>query len=327
MDKIFKTTDEQIEKLRSRGLIINGGRAKRIIEMENYYNLINGYKELFIDKENSGQDEKYVEGTDFFEIYSLYLFDRELRIIFLRYILEIENNVKSILSHEFSRNYGHDNYLKIMNFDTSLKPYETHKTKAQKIGEITELITNLQKEISRQLSKNNPMISHNMLTYGYVPLWVLVNTLTLGTISTFFSYMFQKDQNQVGKKFGLKPDELISILYILSLYRNACAHDERLYNLKSVNKKGRPNMIKTSFIHDRLRIPKDSGGNYICGKNDLFAVVIVLKQMLPKTSFNKFFYSVKNEINKLAKQINTIQIESVLGRMGFPGNYIEIKNI
>lgn len=327
MDKIYKTTNSQMKKLRSRGLIISGTRAKRIIEMENYYNLINGYKDLFLDKSYTGPDEKYLVGTNFFEIYALYLFDRELRNIFMRYILEIENNVKSVLSHEFSRNYGHDNYLKIANFDTILKPHESNKTQAQKIGEITELITNLQKEISRQLSKNNPMISHNMLTYGYVPLWVLVNTLTLGTISTFYSYMVQKDQNQVGKKFGIKPDELTSVLFILSIYRNACAHDERLYSLKSVNRNGRPNRIKSNPLHAALRIQKDRSNNYVCGQNDLFAIVIVLKLMLTKTSFNKFFFSIKNEIDKLDKQLNTISINEVLSKMGFPNNWTDIKSI
>jgi abortive infection bacteriophage resistance protein len=295
--------------------------------MENYYNLINGYKDLFIDKTYAGPDEKYKSGANFNEIYSLYLFDRELRNLFIRYILEIENNVKSVLSHNFSKKYGHNNYLKITNFDTILKPHESNKTQAQKIGEITGLITNLQKEISRQLSKNNPMISHNMLTYGYVPLWVLVNTLTLGTISTFYSYMVQIDQNDVGRKFSLKPDEMTPILFILSIYRNACAHDERLYNLKSVSKNGRPNMIKSNSIHAKLGIPKDSAGNYIHGKNDLFAIVIVLKIMLSKNSFNKFFYLAKAEIEKLEKQLNTIAIDDVLFKMGFPQNWADIKSI
>lgn len=327
MDKIFKTTNSQMIKLRSRGMKISGSRAKWIIEMENYYNLINGYKALFIDRTYTGPDEKYKSGTDFYEIYALYLFDRELRNLFMRYILEIENNVKSVLSHVFSKKYGHDNYLKISNFDTTLKPHERNKTQAQKVGEVSELIANLQREISRQLSKNNPMISHNMLTYGYVPLWVLVNTLTLGTISTFYSYMIQQDQNDVGRKFNLKPDEMSSILFILSIYRNACAHDERLYNLRSVNRNGRPNMIKSNSIHSSLTIPRDNSGNYIYGKNDLFAIVIIFKLMLPKTSFNKFFYAVKSEIERLEKQLKTIIIDDVFRKMGFPTNWMDIKTI
>ena len=79
------------------------------------------------------------------------------------------------------------------------------------------------------------MVSHYMLNYGYIPLWVLVNTLTIGTISVFYSHLEQQDQNNIGRFFSLKPDELKTILQVLTLYRNACAHDERLYNLKSMN--------------------------------------------------------------------------------------------
>ena len=308
MDKTFSSTNAQLRKLRTRGMIIsNGSRAKRIIEMENYYNLINGYKKLFLDKTYIGPDEKYLSGTKFEEVYALYLFDRELRNIFIRYILEIENNIKSVLAHDFSSKYGHDNYLKIANFDVSLKNWEK-KTSAQKIGEISDLISNLQHEISRQLSKNHPMISHYMLEYGYVPLWVLVNTLTLGTLSIFYSYLSQKDQNDIGKHFMLKPDELGSILQVLTIYRNACAHDERFFNLKARRRNMKPNSIKTMPFHIKMNIPFNSSNNPIYGKNDLFAIVIVFKIMLSKTSFNKFFYALKKQIDILSSGLQTITI-------------------
>ena len=171
MDKVFATTNAQLRKLRKRGLEIkNGSRAKNILEKENYYKLINGYKKLFIDDTYTGLDEKYKNGANFFEIYSLYIFDREIRNLFIRYILELENNIKSVIAHDFSKKYGHDNYLKITNFQTAVQPHEKNKTNSQKIGEIADLISNLQREISRQLKNNSPMISHHMLTYGYVPL-------------------------------------------------------------------------------------------------------------------------------------------------------------
>lgn len=134
MDKKFSTTNSQLRKLRSRGLIIpNGSRVKKILEMENYYNLINGYKDLFIDHTYSGIDEKYKDNTNFNELYELYIFDRELRNVFIRYILEIENNIKSVTAHIFSKEYGHDNYLKIVNFDTSIKQWKKirHNLKKQ----------------------------------------------------------------------------------------------------------------------------------------------------------------------------------------------------
>ena len=327
MDKIYSSTNSQLRKLRDRGMnISNGSRAKRIIELENYYNLINGYKQPFLNYAYMGPDEEYLAGTRFEEVYALYLFDRELRNIFIRYILELENNIKSVLAHDFAGKYGHDNYLKISNFDTSVKKWEK-KTAAQKVGEVSDLISNLQHEIARQLSKNNQMISHYMLEYGYVPLWVLVNTLTLGTISTFYSYLKQKDQNDIGKHFLLKPEEMNSFLQVLTISRNACAHDERLYNLKALRRSTKPNSIRTMPIHNKLAIPVNSSNNPVCGKNDLFAIVIVFKVMLPKKSFNKFFTALKKQMDELEANLTTISIGKIEQEMGFPSNWVDIKSI
>ena len=262
--------------------------------------------------------------TKFEEIYALYLFDRELRNIFIRYILEIENNVKSVLAHEFSRKYGYDNYLKVANFDTSIKPGE-RKTKAQKVGEISDLISNLQHEVARQLSKNNSMVSHYMLNYGYIPLWVLVNTLTIGTISVFYSHLEQQDQNNIGRFFSLKPDELKTILQVLTLYRNACAHDERLYNLKSMNRNMRPNNIKALPIHATLGIPKNTGNNYMAGVNDLFAIVLIFKTMLSKAAFAAFYGSLDALMQKLSTKLMTISISRIEADMGFVPNWHDVK--
>lgn len=129
MDKIFTSISDQIQLLKSRGMIITDEAAvEKILLKENYYNLINGYKSLFLDP--SFADERYLPGTYFEDIYSLYLFDRELRNLFMRFILEIENNVKSVLAYKFSENYGHDNYLKIENFDAFVHP-KSRQTKSQ----------------------------------------------------------------------------------------------------------------------------------------------------------------------------------------------------
>ena len=81
MEKVFKTIDEQINLLKSRNLIIDDiNSAKTILENNNYYYLINGYKNLFIN--SSIKTEKFIQGTTLEEIYNLYEFDRKIRIIF-----------------------------------------------------------------------------------------------------------------------------------------------------------------------------------------------------------------------------------------------------
>lgn len=118
--KEYKTFNQQLLILRKRGLIVpKDGSPKRFLEQENYYNVINGYKDLFLKKDSQGKflvPEEYLTGTHFKELKALFLFDRELRILFLKYILIFENSFKTVLSHEFSRKYPKPNaYLEIKN--------------------------------------------------------------------------------------------------------------------------------------------------------------------------------------------------------------------
>lgn len=327
MQKEYNKLNEQINKLKSRGLIIDDkSKVKKILQKENYYNIINGYKELFIDYRYKGIDERYINGTKFDEIYNLYYFDRNLRGIFFKYILEVENNIKSVLASDFSKKYGHDNYLKIDNFNPYVK-LSANKTRSEKIGDIADLIAGIQKEVSNQLRKNNSMISHHILQYGYIPFWVLINKLSLGTVSMFYSHLKDVDKNDIGRIFSLKPDEMNNILSLLTVYRNACAHDERIYSLKSIKKNGKPNNIKTCDIHKKLSIPFNLANNPIYGKNDLFAVVIVFKLILNKKSMKKFVLELDNCFYELGNGLHTIKIDIVMDKMGFPLNWIDIKDI
>jgi abortive infection bacteriophage resistance protein len=307
MDKVFMTTNSQMQLLRSRGLHISGSSEKQILEKENYYNLINGYKPLFLDNSNIGQSERYKAGAKFKELHALFLFDRELRSLFLRYILEIENNTRSIIAHDFAKKYGHDSYIKIDNFD------KTHSN----VSDVAELVSILQREIANQLKKKNPMIMHYIVKYGYVPPGVLVNIITFGTLSKFYSYLIQKDQNDIGKHFNVIPRDMKVFLKNLALARNCCAHDERFFDMHLKSK------IASNYLHTYLGLT----GQNSTGKSDVFSLVIIIKHLLPKKAFNKFSSSLKTLINQLSKNLITISINDVYVKMGFPANWKDIKSI
>ena len=96
-EKTFKTLDEQISILREKGMIINDENyAKEVLLRENYF-FLHGYRYPFL---KSKDDKFYIKGTNFEELYSLFLFDRQLRNIIFKNILIIENNIKSIFSYE-----------------------------------------------------------------------------------------------------------------------------------------------------------------------------------------------------------------------------------
>lgn len=243
--KDFLTFDEQIELLKTRGLIIeNEEEVKKILKTENYYNVINGYKDLFIDKES--ETEKFIEGVTFEEIYSLFCIDRQIRNILFQNILKVENTLKSLIAYEFSKEYGKDNYLKFNNFDTLREDLSVpHKVKEKRAKFIHSLIAKIQSDIAASIYKKD-YINHYVIQYGFVPMWVLVNAINLGRLSDFYSLMKQNERIKVSSHWNIREDELSQYIKTLAYFRNLCAHDERIYDART----GRNRNIPDTFIHE-----------------------------------------------------------------------------
>ena len=89
-DKEFKTIDEQIALLRSRGLEISDEEmAKQFLLRNNYYR-VSGYSLTL------RSHDVFHKAASFQNIVDIYSFDHELRHILLKYIEQIEVTVKSI---------------------------------------------------------------------------------------------------------------------------------------------------------------------------------------------------------------------------------------
>lgn len=258
-DKVFRKVKEQIGILRGRGVIINNKKfAKNVLLEINYYNLINGYKKIFLDE--TLPYEHYLSGTTFEEIYNLYEFDRRLRILSIEAILKVEKKFKTIIAYEFSRKYGYKNYLLFENFDISGSNPKSCK-------QISELFKKLYEKISLNIDKEQS-ITHYVTEKNYIPLWVLVNSLTIGDISKFYANMLPKDKNNVARtfKYGLRADDIDNCIYFLSSIRNRCAHDEVLFSFKSnVHLKNNNKYLKY------FKLKKS---------NDYYAAMIALKTLL-----------------------------------------------
>lgn len=308
-DKLFTTYDEQIELLVNRGVNISKDDksfAYEVLKKVGYYSLINGYKEPFLDKTYIDSCEHYKSGTTLQEIYGLYEFDRSLREIFMSFVLKFEKHIKSIISYHFSKEYGYDNYLLYKNFDTKARSANVY---------IPELIS----EINRQIASrtNDPCISHYLTTYGYIPLWVLNNILTFGTISKFYDLLKESEKTAVAREFNIQPKDLENFLKYLSAIRNFCAHGNRLFCYYT-----KKSLINTVH-HQKLNIPMVNG-NYIQGKRDLFAAVIALKTVLSNNDYNRLKKNLRNNIKIFSSKSKTLTTDELLNIMGFPNNWTDL---
>lgn len=306
--KQFKTLEEQIEILKHKGLVINDySYAKEVLLRENYF-FLSGYRHLFMDPNNP---KVYTNGTTFEELYSLFLFDRQFRNIIFKNLLILENNLKSIISYRLSKKYGykeHD-YLKPKNFDTS----------PEKSRQVNDLL----KKMKRQIHVNGRQHSatvHYLENYGYIPLWVLVKVLSFGIVSELYSILRIDDRIAIAELYNLDIVTLSTYLPILSNYRNLCAHEDILFENKTQK------FISNTVYHALLNIEKVDG-EYVCGKNDLFALIIIIKHMLKPNEFKNMILEIEHALNNLDYNLHSIPISKVLNRMGFPNNWKDIANI
>ena len=85
-------------------------------------------------------------------------------------------------------------------------------------------------------------------------------------------------------------------------------------------------MIEDTKYHVYLDIPR-TDGEYIYGKDDLFALVLILKQLLREEDFTLLINELSYELDILDGKIHTIEMNKILDRMGFPTNFREIARI
>lgn len=304
--KTFKTLDEQIEMLQQKGLVIDDIEyTKEVLLRENYFFLM-GYRHLFLKKDGS---RHFIHNTNFRELYGMFNFDRQLRNILFKNILIVENNLKSILSYIMSKNHGfkEQNYLNSENF---VQDYS-------KSRQINDLIRKMKRQINVN-GKQHAATSHYINNYGYIPLWIVVKVLSFGIVSELYQVLQREDQEEIANVYGVSVSNLANYLPILANYRNLCAHEDLCYNNKTHKK------IERTKYHDILNISQDEDGEYIYGVNDLFAIVIIMKQILKEEDFVLMMNEISYELDILDGKLNSIDISEVLDAMGFPLNYKEI---
>lgn len=306
--KVFKTIQEQISILESKGLIIDDYLfTEDILIRENYF-FISGYRHLFL---KSPKDRNFIKGTTFRELYALFNFDRQVRNIVFKNLLIIENNLKSIISYQLSKKYGfrEKDYLKSENFT--------------KVPDKQRQLSDTLKKMKRQIRVNGAQhsaTSHYLKNYGYIPLWVVVKVLSFGIVGELYTVMKREDQEEIANIYDLSINNLLTYLPILSNYRNLCAHEDILYDHRTQK------IIGDTRYHDGLDIPT-TDGEYIYGKDDLFALIIILKQLLRPEEFRLLINELSYEIDILCGKLKVINIGKVLDTMGFPRNFREILDL
>ena len=307
--KPFKTIDEQYDLLVTRGLnFTNKAEAKHFLLNNNYYNVINCYAKFFMNSH-----DKFIEGTTFDEITYLQHYDKEIKAIFFKSILEAEKHFKAILAYRFSEKFRNEKFAYLIASNYSNK----------EILQVTKTIASLSSIIRKYKNKPNNSISHYLNKHYDIPFWILTNYMNFGQLLYFYKYLDDSLQNNIAKDFSyflkenldiksiqLTSNTLISFLENIIEIRNIVAHNNKLLSFKC---KGHVHYLKE--LHDLYAIPNTS-----C-KQDVYNVFIIFQTFLSKKQYDHLHNSLLNETKCLRSKLKTIDINIILNSLGFPKNW------
>ena len=249
------TIDEQVENLKSIGLIVNDEEyAKKILNDISYFRLIKAYS-LNLKSKNGTYNDK----VTFEQIVELYLFNANFRQLIFPEIEKVEINVRCRIANYFAEQYGVLGYLEPDRFANP----EYHKS----------FLDDIEEEIRRNAKA--PFVKNFRENYegGNLPIYALVEVFSFGTLSKFYKNMMNQDKKIVAKSFGIGYTYLESWLESISYIRNICAHYGRLYNAK---------LSKTPSLYKEYT---QAG----IGNNRVFAVLLCLKNLLKNDSHWNLF--------------------------------------
>lgn len=216
-DKEHKTFNEQLELLKSRGLIISNDKyALTKLQHINYYRL-SAYFLPFQYPKKSKYKNQFLHHTTFEDIIKLYYFDTELRKIIFEAIESIEIYFRTTIAYYHAKEYGSYGYLEQDSFRASEEFFY-------------KISGYLQEEKNRS---EEAFIEHFKKEYNTtdLPIWTVVEVISFGTLSKMYTILKTKEQKVVIEKLAnINNDVFKNWLHALSVVRNICAHHSRLWN-------------------------------------------------------------------------------------------------
>lgn len=278
--KPFKTIDDQLEILRSRGLTIeNADKAREFLSRNNYYR-ISGYSLTLRDH------DVFFSSVTFQNIMDIYEFDRKLRHILLSYLDIIEVTFKSFYSYEFSMKYGPLGYLDATHFTDEHKYSST----------ISKVESQKQKRLSSEAYLKHFITDLN----EDIPFWAYIDLFTISNISILYSISQPDLQKNVVAHYPFKSNKarifLQQAMKNMTIIRNLSAHGSRMFNRLFEQ---RPNLSRA----DQKLLIKNPDGTL--DNAHLYSFILIMRQLLLPLEFA----SLKNDIMALCSQYPFVRMD------------------
>jgi abortive infection bacteriophage resistance protein len=215
------TVQEQIEKLKKRGLVLDmeEGKAKEILNDIGYFRLgfyCFPFEKNYSDKEH--RTHEYKEGSKFSDVVNLYYLDVDLRNVLSRYINRIEINFRTTIIYQVSNQYKNCNAWFI---DPSVME--------------KKFIDDFDNKLYTDIFRRNPRIKNHHAKYHndkYAPAWKTLEFFTFGTMVNIYRNLKNNDLKQkIAACYHIRNEKTFTNYFnAIVEIRNICAHGNTLFD-------------------------------------------------------------------------------------------------
>lgn len=224
--------------------------------------------------------DRFKPGTDFDQVISFYLFDKDLRILLLDALERIEIALRATLIEVLGKQgpYAH----------RDARTYKTRFSQPDDQGNIPlqQFVEGLDRHFDRSKEE---FAKHFRATYpGRPPIWIEAGTWDWGNLAHIVANIDDKHKDAIAT--GIHPDlkrkTFASWVTALNEIRNGCAHHSRIWNKPLVNSPGVPSKGTITEL-DHLR--ETRGGDDAPTKRIYSAIVVMiflLKSYYPRTKWH-----------------------------------------
>jgi abortive infection bacteriophage resistance protein len=299
-DKTPLSIPEQVKRLQERGLVCNSiDRVQHYLTHIGYYRLSAYWLpfELPVADGNESRSHKFIPGTTFDQVLSLYIFDRKLRLLVMEAIERIETAVRCHWANAFSLRFGSHAHM---------RP-ELFKCPWQHSSDIARIATELKESSETFIVHYRKRYSEPFLP----PIWAVVETMSLGTLSRWFkSTNDTETKKEVAKCLGMPTIEILEqVLHALTPVCNICAHHGRLWNRKFTFQLPVIKKMRNQIVIEEIATEK--GDRQIQPTRKIYNYLVVMQNLMSAINPGSSWRS------RLLDHLQTVDADHQL-TMGFP---------
>lgn len=296
---------DQLQLWQKRGLEISSAdEALHYLQFIGYYRL-SAYTLPYQDLTHP--EKHFKPAVKFSDVLSLYVFDRELRLLVMDAIERIEVAVRSCLMNHMCIQYGGHWFMETKHFKQPIigKPWQRNTPGFDH----AKFLTRIDELLGIQTGRQQPERPHNEVFVNHYyhkytdpylpPAWMVFELFPVGTLSSVFANLKEiKDRKAVSAPLDIDEKLLEQWLLALSYIRNICAHHSRLWNRK---------MVIKPIVAKKHR-------NWLLNNDWFYAVAVALWELLQKVAPNTKW---NQRLAGLIQEFPTVPIKD----MGFSNDW------